>query len=391
MRMKNFIFMITTVLFIILAALLPIAAMAAEFRIDKSGSISINDAVKDDLYSAGNNVSLNGPVSGDAVVAGSNVSISGSVGKSVLAAGGMLNVLGNVSYDVRIIGGNILINGNVGHDVVVLGGQINISSSASVGGDVVVLGGTVTVDGPVKGNVYVRAGDVTINAHIGGSVMATARTLVIGSQAMIGSRLVYSSPSPAQIAGGVVNGTVEYNKTATNNSGSVQNAFAAFFTIALLIKLISLFVLALIFTAVFKRRTSAVVTNAFDRFGWDILHGFSALVLIPFAALILFATIIGAPLAIFAIAAYGILLVLAGVLAPILVGAWIWKLAKKAPEYPVNNYSIAVGVIIYGLASLVPLVGLIFDLVFMLVALGALTRATLAGIVAEQGGLKRAQ
>jgi len=389
--MKQLHFKIIAAVFMITASLLPVAAMAAEFRADRSGSTSINEAVNDDLYSAGNSVSLNGPISGDAVVAGNTVVISNDVGKSVLAAGGTLTVLGNVSDDVRIVGGNVFINGNVGHDVVVLGGQVNISSSASIGGDLVVLGGTVNINGPVRGNVYFRGGDATINAAVSGSVNATARTLSFGSQAAIGGQLVYSTPAPAQIADGVVNGTVAYKKTASSNSGSAQNAFAAFFTISLLIKLISLFVLALIFSTVFKHRTSTIVKNAFTRFGWDILHGFSALVLIPFAALILLVTLIGAPLALLAFCVYGILLVLAGVLTPVLVGAWIWKLAKKTPEYTVNVYSILIGVIVYGLASLVPFVGWIFDLIFMLVGLGALSRAALSGIAVELGGSKHAR
>ena len=371
--------------------LAPGAVRAAEFRADKSGATNISEAVNDDLYAAGSNVALNAPVSGDAIAAGSTVTFSGTVGKSVLAVGGTVSVIGSVSESVRAIGGNILINGAVGHDVVVLGGQVNIASTASIGGDLVVLGGTVTIDGPVSGNVYVRGGDVTINAALAGSANITARTLSFGSRAAIGGALAYSSSAAAAIPDGAVRGAITYNKTSANDYRAGQGALAAFVALGFFIKIVSLFTLAFIFTASFKRRSHDLVQNAFARFGWDILHGFSALVIIPFAAVVLLVTFIGAPLAVLAIAVYAIMLVLAGILAPVLVGAWLWRLVKKTSDYPVNPYAIAIGVLAYVLAGLVPFAGWIFDFVFMLAALGVLARTALAAVSAAQGNSKHAR
>jgi hypothetical protein len=172
-------------------------------------------------------------------------------------------------------------------------------------------------------------------------------------------------------------------------SKRASGAFAAMFTIGFLIKLVSLFVLALILAAVFKKRTIVLTQNAFGVFGHNLLYGFAAMVLVPIAALILLITVIGAPLAVIAMCAYGILMALAGIFAPMLIGSWIWKLMKKGSDYTVNNYSILIGIIIFALAGLIPILGWIFGLVFVLVALGALSRAVMGGLQAAQGDGKR--
>jgi hypothetical protein len=371
--------------FLVMAALMPVSVLAAELRGDKSGVTSVNDAIGNDLYAAGSGVSVSGAVSGDALLAGGNVSVSGNIGEGLFAAGGTVTVMGNVSDDLRIIGGNIFINGVVAHDVVVLGGQVNISSSATIGKDLIVLGGTVIIDGAVNGNVFVRGGEVTISAPIKGSVDAAAKKLAFGSAAKIGGKLIYSSPTEMSLPSGLAQAGVEYKKMIVKTSDDAKGVFAAFMTIGLLIKLVSIFVLALIFTVVFKKRSSALVQSAFAGFGWNLLYGFAAMILIPIAALILLVTVLGAPLALMAMCAYGILLVVSGFFAPVLIGAWILKLTRKAGEYPMNIYAVLIGTLVYGLAGLIPVLGWVFDCVFMLVALGALSRAVTDGLRAMQG------
>jgi hypothetical protein len=378
--MENCLFKRAAVVFVFIAAFIPVTASAAQFRGDQSGSISINEAVSDDIYAAGSSVSLAAPVTGEAVLVGGNVLVSGAVSESVWAAGGTLTVLGNTADDVRVVGGNIMINGKTAHDVIALGGQINLSSSATVGKDLIVLGGTVTVDGPVNGNVYIRGGEVTINAPIGGSVDVKADTIVFGPKATIAGKLVYSSPKEATIASGVANGGVEYTKMENKNAKNAGGALAALLTIGFLIKLVCLLVLAIILTMIFKKRSIVLEQNAFKAFWGNLFYGFAASILVPIAALLLFITVIGSPVAIIVMCAYGILLAMSGIFAPVLVGGLIWKLVKKTPDYPINIYSILVGALVFGLAGWIPVVGWIFGLVFVLVALGALTRVVSDGL-----------
>jgi len=365
--------------FAVIAVLLPTFAMAAEFRGNESGATNINETINDDLYSAGSGVSLNAPVMGDAVLAGGTVLINGPVSGSVLAAGGTITIIGNVEKNIRVIGGNIFLNGNVGHDVVVLGGQITISPTASIGHDLIVLGGTVNLSGPVAGNLYVRGGEVTIDAQVSGSVDASSDALVLGTKAAIGGVLKYASPEEISIGSGTVKGGVEYKKLVGKHTNG-GNAFSAIFTLGLFIRIISIFVLALIVTTVFKKPSATMTQNSFVGFGWNVLHGFSALVLVPVGALVLLVTILGAPFAAIAMSLYGIMLVLAGILAPIMVGAWIWKFAKKTPSYQVNIYTIMIGAVVYVFVSLIPVIGWVFSAAFYLAAVGVIVGSMLKHI-----------
>lgn len=369
-----------------LCGLMPVSAMAAEFvAADESGSVSISKEINNDIYAVGGSVAATSPISGDAFFAGGNVLVSGDVGESVMAAGGTITIVGNVAGDLRVIGGNITLNGKVAKDLIVLGGQVVISSSASIGGDLVILGGAVLVDAPVSGDVYINAGEVKIDSAIGGSAKITAEKITYSPSTTVGGALIYSALKESQIANEAVGGGIEFTKTETKTRNKSQfNPLAMFVSVGLLVKLIATFVLALVLVAIFKKRSIALTQAAFSRFGTNLLYGFAAIVLVPIAALTVLITIIGAPLSLIAFAAYGILLSLAGILAPILVGSLIWKKVKKTANYPVNTYSILVGSVVYILVALIPLIGWIFCALFMLVALGVLSRSVINGIKLSQ-------
>lgn len=366
------------------ALLTPSSLFAAQYRGDSSGSVAVSGAVEDDLYAGGASVSVAAPVGGDLVIAGGSIISTGSVGGGVLAAGGNITVSGSVGDDIRALGGNIFINGPVENDVVILGGQTVISSTATVGKDLVILGGNVTVEGAVRGNLYVRSGDVTLNSAISGSADIGGRRIVLGPNASIGGKLIYSAPAELNIPPGTARGGVEFRLMEMRADSRGRDAVAAIFTIAFLVKMLTLLVLALVLAAVFRRRVTLAVQESLALFGWDLLRGFAGFILIPVAALILLVTVIGAPIAVVAIAAYVIMLVFAGIMAPILLGSLLWKIFTRASQYAMNAYSIIVGVLVYCLLSLIPLVGWVFGAIFMLVAFGSFMRSVLAAMRSAQ-------
>jgi cytoskeletal protein CcmA (bactofilin family) len=384
--MKRYLLKGTVAAALFLAALLPLSAGAAQFNGDKSGSTSVNNDVNDDLYAGGSTVTINSQVSGDAVLAGGTVMANSTVGESLLAAGGTVTITGNVSDDIRVLGGTVVVNGNVSHDAIVLGGQVIISSSAVIGKDLVVLAGTVTVDGLVKGNVFVRGGNVTINAPVSGSVDIKADTVTFGPKAAIGGKLVYASPSETEIANGMVLGGVQYSKTINKKTSEPKGSFAGLAAIGIVFKLIIVFAIAWVFTTIFKKRSLEIVQSTMKGFGWKLIYGFSAMIAVPMAALIVLVTVVGAPVSVIVMCIYAIAFSLSGIFAPVVIGAWIWKAFKKTGEYPVNVYSVLVGSIISAIAGLIPFFGWAFNLVFALAVFGALSREV---IVALQNEAKR--
>lgn len=370
--------------FAVMTAFIPLTAGAAQFKNDPSGTVSVNEAISDDLYAAGGSVSLNSSIAGDAVLAGGNLLIIGPVNESILAGGGTVAVLGNTGDDLRMVGGNIMMNGSVAHDAIVLGGQVSIASNAAIGKDLVVLGGTVTVDAPVNGNVFIRGSEVNINSAIGGSANIKADSIVFGPRASIGGRLVYSSPSEAVIGNELAKGGVEYVKMIRKETSSAKGAMSGLLAVGIFIKLITIIVLGLIIAMIFKRRSSMLQQSAFNGFWMNFLYGFSVMILIPIASLILLVTIIGAPVALVMMAVYGILFALSGIMAPIMIGGWIFKFSKKTSEYPTHTYSIIVGAVVFTLIGIIPFVGWIFGGIFIMAALGTLARSAVLGLNAAR-------
>src|SRR3989344_3842319 len=73
--------------FLGVAMLVPIIALAAEFRAGEQISFPASQSTKDDLYIAGGSVTSAGSVSGDAVAVGGNVLVSGKIDADLMAAG----------------------------------------------------------------------------------------------------------------------------------------------------------------------------------------------------------------------------------------------------------------------------------------------------------------
>lgn len=375
--------------FLAIASFSPSSAHAAQYRADTSGSVNISGPVGDDLYAAGATVNLSAPVSGDVVMAAGTAVFASAVGESLLAAGANITVIGDVGDDVRAFGGNLLISGKVKHDVIVLGGQVTVSGSSDIGGDLIVLGGNVTVDGTVNGNLFVRSGQVMLNGTVKGSTDISGRKIDLGDGAAIGGRLIYSSPAEMQIRSGIAAGGVEFRQIQMRTSAENRGGVAAIITVAFFVKMLTLLVLALILAAVFRRRVLAMNSAAYSAFGWDLLRGFGALIIAPIAGIVLLMTVIGAPIAALAFLVFGILLILSGIMAPILMGSLIWKLVRRGGAYEVNAYSIIIGVAVFALFGLIPVIGWIADSVFTLVALGTLTRWVFGAIRTEQEGTRR--
>jgi hypothetical protein len=208
--------------------------------------------------------------------------------------------------------------------------------------------------------------------------------MVFGSKATIGGVLRYSAPEQILIESGTVKGGIEFKKLAAKPTG--ENGLAGIFVLSLLVKILSVVVIALIAVAVFKKRSAKMVSSSFVGFGWNIFRGFSVLVLVPVAAVLFLITVLGAPLAIIAVAFYVAALVASGILAPVMVGSMIWKFFKKITVYEVNTYSILIGAVTYTLLSVIPFIGWVFALLFFLAAIGAIAKELMEGVSAARNG-----
>jgi hypothetical protein len=298
---------------------LPHLSSAATFRSDTSVTIGQADVIRDDLYVMTDTFALKGRVERDVFVAARSVDVDGRVVGSLNVVGGMIDVTGSVGHSVRVTGGNLVVSGTVTGDVMVLAGTTSIAAGAQIDGDVQVYGGTLAVHGSVSGNVSGTVSILEITGQVQGDVTADVDRLEIGSSATITGDVRHRGPTSASIdSDAEVNGEVSHRSISPwGLDASVQSRFFSPLvrTVWLLITGAALIVLA--------PRAATALNDVLRRPLVTALVGALALVLVPLAATLLLATVIGIPLSLILMTAYFVALYLSQYVVGQRIGAWL--------------------------------------------------------------------
>ena len=135
---------------------------------------------------------------------------------------------------------------------------------------------------------------------------------------------------------------------------------------------------------IFRNVTKQAVRESLAHFWANLGRGFAALILTPVAAIIILVTVIGAWLAGLIGIAYALMVFLSLALANIAFGSWLIKMVKKRDKYSVNWQAVVLGVIVLKIIVLIPFVGWLVGLIFVLISLGALYRIVYRNIVLKK-------
>ncbi len=374
------------ILFGILPALvlLPAAASAAITESAETYTLGSQEVVEENLYAAGAAVHLSGRVNADALIAGGNVTVTGDVTEDLMAAGGTLLLLGNVGEDLRAAGGNITLFGDVGGEVVAVGGLISVSPDAVISGDAFVSGGTVVIDGIINGDVEVYAEEVEVIGQISGSLTGKMTRLTIADSAEIGGNLAYESPQEAIVkAGAVVVGAIDFNKmqlpqmAPPDVEGAFKNAkraFAGVVAVLAVIKYLATLLAGLILVLWFKKKSELLVNETMESFTNSLLIGLAVMVAGPITMLVLLFTGIGSVLAVLGFALLSVVGVIGGIYSGIVLGSWIRQMWTKSKKVTTDWKSTLLGITLISLLAVIPVLGWMFKMVFVLAVVGALCR-----------------
>jgi hypothetical protein len=350
--------------------LIPVVALAAEFRAAEQISLPANQSIQDDLYIAGGTVTSAGDVSGDVVAGGGNVLVSGAIGADLTAAGGTVTVLSDVADDVRVAGGTIIIQGKIGDDLLVGGGQVTVGG-AGIGGDVTIGGGTIHIEAPVSGNIKIGGGEVYLNAPVGGNVEFMGDTLKLGSGAVISGDLIYTSPKKAVMEeGAVVRGETKY--TAGKDARALsKTGLVALLSLALFGAFLTQFACALLLGLMFRRYATTLVENAVAQPLLEMGRGLVVFIVLPVVSVLLFFTLIGVPLGFLGLFAFIATMLAIWIMVPIVLGSIVHRAFFKTAAYEVSWKTILLGTALYVLVGIVPLLGGIAQFALILLTLGA--------------------
>jgi len=360
--------------FIISALIIPVVAMAAEVRTGQSPTLSATETVNNGLYLLGGTVSSGGKVNGDLVAGGGTILVNGPVSQDILIGGGTISVLSDVGNDVRIGGGNVVIAGKVGNDVAVAAGQTQILGS--VGGDVIWAGGALTISAPVGGKLQLIGGQVTINSHVKGDVSFNGTKLTLGKDAVIDGNLDYKAASAAIVeAGAVVKGKTTYTEqTSTKGSPISTKGLIALLSAFFLGKFLAALLFALVLGLCFKRIALTLIVNATEHPFLELGRGLITLIVLPIASVIALITLIGIPFGALGLLLFGVLMLTASAWAAVIIGSCLQKSYYKLAEYQLTWQWILLGVLIYSLLGLVPILGGLARFAMVLIALGSMVK-----------------
>ncbi|MCL5410939.1 MAG: polymer-forming cytoskeletal protein [Patescibacteria group bacterium] len=356
--------------------LIPTIVLAAEFKIPTETNTNAevilgkNETAKN-LYAAGGLINLDGKILSDLVAAGGTINLNSDVENDLAAVGGTLNIKGNIGKNARLAAGNIYVNGKIGEDLVVGGNLININKNAEITGDFIGAGSVVNTNGKVLGKSYISGNNITLNGELDGDVVIkNVNHLTLGNEAKINGKLSYSSPNEADISSRAsVSGGVEFNKI-NESKYKWETLKITQVLYSILISFITIMVLISIFPKYARLAVESIPKNYWPKIGW----GLFGLVVVPIATIFLFATMIGVKLAFIVILLFALLLLVASLVSPLILGSYLLKFLKKDKELVIDWRSVLIGVVALSVLGFIPIIGwivimLLFSLSFGLLGL----------------------
>lgn len=308
------------------------------WQVFSGDSISVDEAVQDDILAAGNAVNINAPVD-SAIVAAGTVSINAPVKGDVIAAGGQVYINSDVGGKLVAAGGNINIGGNVGTNLLAAGGQVGIRSGKSIERDALIAGDEVVNAGRINGTLTVSA------SRFNNTGTATA---------------------------------VKFHRVEEQSKSSEDAD--AFFDIFGLLSILGYLILGVILVRYLPGIFKIVDREARRSTLLRTLIGFVVIIAAFIAMMLVAMTVVGLPIAAVAFLMICAALMLSGTFASYSLGRWISERAKMERG---DLVAFLIGFVVLTLLSHLPLVGGLISLIATSIGFAAILYA--AGGISEIG------
>lgn len=302
--------------------------------------VSEDDPIVEDVYVTSRGGVVDGTIDGDLTIFTGNLTIDGEVtgDVQVFSSGTVrVNEGARIGGSLRGAAINITISGEVASDVFASGASIVIEDHGVVGRDVLAFGGVLRVEGMVNRDVRGRTARTVIDGVVGGDTDVATQKFELGSGSRIEGDVLYRSPVDASVATGA-----EISGTITRLPSQSNFVYSVILSLANIVGFLGFLLAGLAALVLLRgsgsRAAGAVLTQPIR----SLLYGLVAVVVAPFAVVILAATLVGIPLAVLlallivagfvvgpvpAMAALGnrIMIRRGGLLGAFVVGAILWR------------------------------------------------------------------
>lgn len=300
------------------------------------------------------------------LIAGNNIKVTTNVPSGLMfAAGNTLNLVSESEYG--FVAGNIVnYAGTTTRDLFLAGNAITLEDEAKIGRDVYVASDTLVVETDLNGDLAATVATVELrDVKVAGNVNLTAEKIKFVGKVEIAGALTYNENAEVSGLDNATYGSIEAYEVREISPAAriVASVYGKVLSIA------ALFIVMALICAIYPRLHQKVATeDNVNRFGINLASGFGVLLLIPIAALLAFISFILAPLGMVALALYAVIIYLSQGFA----GLWLGHLiVEKGFKSKGNVFAEAfIGIMILGLASLIPYLGEIIGFIGLILGLG---------------------
>jgi hypothetical protein len=324
---------------------------------------------------AGPKVEIGQPVQGDVLAAAGRIRIVQPVAQDAALAAGDIEVRARIGQDLRAAAGNLTIAAPIGGDAHLVGGSVHLERGSEIAGPSWIAGGEVQLLGVLGGRTKIYAGSVVIDGIVHGDLQVTAKDIELRPGAQIAGTLRYTSPNELRMAPGAkVAGAIERQPTRSReHAPRASGPFGIVFGIVLW--LLSLFAAGVVWLLLFPRYAGDAQAQLQKAPAASVGVGFLVLVAMPVAVALLAITIVGLPLALTLLAAYGLVL-LAGylVVATTLADRLLIAAGQPSPTRGWRFASLAIALLLLLLVGAIPVLGWLIALGVLMAGSGALVR-----------------
>jgi cytoskeletal protein CcmA (bactofilin family) len=273
--------------------------MASKFYSQDDLIIAGSRVIDDDVYALTNTCEFAGTINGDFNGLIFDIEMVGDIDGNLNLVTWRADAGGNITKSLRIIGWDVDIASEIEKDLLILGRKINVSRRAEIGRDVTLIGDLIYVDGTIEGDLDIWGEIVIIDGEIKGDVRVEADEITLARNTTIEGNLHYTSfldifiEDDALVAGRITHSIPELGQP------EIEYALNKIFLVGRIIFFAMTLFTGLFIILVFRTHSRETSNYILDHFPASVGLGLLALIIFTLGAIILFAIVIGIPLAVF--------------------------------------------------------------------------------------------
>lgn len=337
----------------ILTFLVPATSQAAEVRKADRVEVDANEVIDDTLIVLAQTAVIDGHVVGDALVFANSVRVTGTIDGNLITAAEEVEIQGVVGGSVVTAGRDVYVGALQGSQLYAAGRRVTLDA-VQLSGDAMLAGSRVDVAGGVGRDVYATGERIVIEAALQRDLVITGDDLYVGNNVTVGRDLEAHVEDPDDLeveAGAMIAGTTnifdDLDDSRFDDIGFYLRKFCML-AAGLLFGIVAFVLVPNMFQAPREQTEQRRWARVFG-------IGLASLVLIPIAAVFVALTLIGLPLAMFAIGGYALALYLGKLFIAAEIGRRILKLDWNKRSEVV--WSLLLGLLILAVLAELPVIG----------------------------------